>query len=79
MGALCGSSVGRERCRPKVSGTEDSVRDSKVMMNSPVLERMKGRYRKGILELAQAGDAGRFGENFGKILLQIRKMKIETK
>jgi hypothetical protein len=36
------------------------------MMNSPVLERMKGRYRKGILELAQAGDAGRFGENFGK-------------
>ena len=61
----------------KVSGTEDSVRDSKVMMNSPVLERMKGRYRKGILELAQAGDAGRFGENFGKILVQIRKMKIE--
>jgi hypothetical protein len=49
------------------------------MMNSPVLERMKGRYRKGILELAQAGGAGRFGENFGKILLQIRKMKIETK
>ena len=58
-------SVGRERCRPKVSGTEDSVRDSKVMMNSPVLERMKGRYRKGILELTQAGDAGRSGENFG--------------
>ncbi len=23
------------------------------MMNSPVLERMKGRYRKGILELAK--------------------------
>jgi len=37
------------------------------MMNSPVLERMKGRYRKGILELTQAGDAGRFGENFRKI------------
>jgi len=25
---VCGSSVGRERCRPKVSGTEDSVRGS---------------------------------------------------
>jgi len=49
------------------------------MMNSPVLERMKGRYRKGILELAQAGDAGSFGNNFCKILVQIRKMKIETK
>ena len=34
---------------------------------------------KAILGLAQAGDAGRFGENFGKILLQIRKMKIEMK
>ncbi len=49
------------------------------MMNSPVLERMKGRYRKGILELAQAGDAGSFGKNFGKLLVQLRMMKVETK
>ncbi len=63
------SSVGRERCRPKVSGTEDSVRDSKVMM--ALSQRDFGA--------DQAGDAGRFGENFGKILLQVRKMKIETK